>query len=310
MTSTLVPAFTLELAQQFLRLAKPYTMMFSNRKGGCGKSAMCVLCVENMVRQLLAVLPPELHHLVKVLVVDMDPQADITQRLAVHVGDDDETIVDILAHTPRGALDDVDPDLLGLAEAAIKQCGWDDPIAKHIWVVPGHEDIEKELEGNSGLPSSFTRLRNALHGWTAGFQFIAVDCPPALHHLAQLAMCAADAGVLITTAEKDSVRAIGGFFENMLGMRAELNNPGFEVVGVVASNVLENTNLHRRFLADLSENYGDDLWGAVPHRIGVAEAFSDRKPPLGSQTELRTELHLTQPLNNIVGNIARKAVAA
>lgn len=304
------PEADLDLYKKFVQLSKPYVMMFSNRKGGCCKTGSCILCVEFMVRLLLEQLPQELHHLIKVLVVDMDPQADITRRLGVEVKDGDETIVDVLAGTPRGLLDNIDDkDMLGLATYAIKPCGWDDEIAQYIDVLPGHEDLELELEFNSGKNMSFTRLRNALHGATAGYQAVFIDCPPALHHITQMAMAVADGAVLVTSAEKDSVRALDGFFRNMLGLRNELDNRSLEVIGLIVANVLERTRLHSKFLDELGSNYGDDLWGAIPNRTRLAEAFSDAKPPLSYLDDARKRVHVTDQVSKIVHAMMKRAIA-
>lgn len=299
----------LALYEQFVKLARPYVVMFSNRKGGCCKSGTCIVCVEFLVRLLLEKLPEELHHLVKVLVIDMDPQADITRRLGVEVKEGDETIVDVLRNTPRGLIGNVDTGLLGLAEYAIRPCGWDDEIAQHIDVLPGHEDLELELEENSGKNMSFTRLRNSLHGVSPNYRLVLIDCPPALHHITQMAMSAADAAILVTAAEKDSVRALDSFFRNMLSLRGELDNKSLEVVGVIAANVLERTKLHTRFLTELRDNFGNDLWGALPNRIRIAEAFSDALPPLRALEDARMRVHVVDEASKVVHQIMKRAVA-
>lgn len=316
MTTTLTNPLTLDLdlATKLVQRETPYVVQVHNRKGGCGKSCACGTIAEHMVRELLRVLPAEMHDLVEILLIDLDPQADLTRRLGVVVNDGDETVVDVLKHSPRGLPDNVDVDLLGLAEHAIKPCGWDDPIAKHIWVLPGHEDIEDELLGNSTRNMSFTRLRNALHGWTRNrIRIVLIDCPPALHHLSQLAMAAADGVLLVTNAERDSVRALDAFFANLLGLRGELCNPGLEVIGVLATNVEMNTGLHRDYVGLLAEDYGDDFWGAIPHRSTVAKAISLGVPvldyTLNVRGNLRAHTAIADPINRTVIEILKRAAA-
>jgi cellulose biosynthesis protein BcsQ len=142
---------------------------FINNKGGVGKSTAVV--------QLAAALARRGR---RVLVIDMDPQANATGRLAVPGVDVAITIGELLRTKTKGS-----------AAAAITRCGWDTPEAPLIGVIPSDITLAKR-DTEAAEPGSFGRLARVLLGVTDDYDYTLIDCRPTLGHLEQMVVRALD----------------------------------------------------------------------------------------------------------------------
>jgi len=226
------------------------TITVLSQKGGTGKTTTVRTLCDAFRRVGL-----------RVLAVDMDPQANLTDYL--EVGDDPEpTLADVL--TGRVA-----------AAAAIHS----DVLAGSIHLA----EAELMLGGKIGRE---TVLRRALHDVAPDYDVILVDCPPALGLLTVNALVAADFAMISTEAEYFSLQGVEQALEVVEAARAV--NPGLDWIGAVL-NIADMRTVHARDAeAQLRERFGDKVFDAVIRRsVAYAESAEratsilDHRPDLG-----------------------------
>ena len=112
------------------------------------------------------------------------------------------------------------------------------------------------------------------------FQFIVLDCPPALDLLTLNGLVAADAVLIPMQAEYFALEGITELLDTVERIRAGFN-PGLEVEGVVLTMLDERTNLAQQVMAELRRFFGPRLCqNMIPRNIRLAEAPSHGKPAL------------------------------
>ncbi len=234
----------------------PRTVAFMNRKGGTAKTST-------------------VHHLggtlaargLRVLLVDADPQASLTQGLLGPEEAEDldprETIASILDEaggpTPR---DLVRPTafanlaLLAGSESA-EQFNWPSP-----WTM-GRVQFE---------------LRDALAEAGDGFDLVLIDCPPHVQLCSWSALVAADGVVVPVQAEdygSQGMRSIARTF----GRVREEANPRLALVGYLVSMFQKSLSVHATYEAQFRARHGADVFEAtVPHVKDFKEAVTFRQP--------------------------------
>ena len=102
------------------------------------------------------------------------------------------------------------------------------------------------------------RLRDALAPIRDRFQYVVMDCPPALDLLTLNALVAADAVLIPMQAEYFALEGISELLDTIERIRSGLN-PGLAVEGVVLTMFDDRTNLAQQVTAELSRYFGDKL---------------------------------------------------
>src|ERR1017187_218731 len=124
------------------------------------------------------------------------------------------------------------------------------------------------------------RLKDVIAPLRDRFQYIVLDCPPALDLLTLNALVAADSVLIPMQAEYFALEGISELLDTVERIRVELN-PGLEIEGVVLTMLDERTNLAQQVIAELKKFFGEKLCAAtVPRNIRLAEAPSHGKPAL------------------------------
>lgn len=221
-----------------------HTTVIANNKGGVAKSQLTV--------QLSAALARAGK---RVLVVDLDPQANSTRRLGI--------IWDPAAPIPTVS-EAIKADQPGAGEGAVISCGWVDddgqPTAEAelIDLIPSRPDLGNR-ETEAGVVGAARRLKKALLGWTDDYDVVLIDTPPSLGHLTQLAMAAADDVLIPVAADYDAVEGSHRVDDFVRVHGADLANPTLAVVGVVVTRYKKQ--LEDEFqVAGLIERFGDLVW--------------------------------------------------
>lgn len=221
-----------------------HVSVISNNKGGVGKTELTV--------QLAAALARAGR---RVLVVDMDPQANATRRLGIEWRPEDP--IPTMSEVLRA-------DQLGAGEGAVLACGWrtkdgePTPEAENIDVLPSRFDlINRETE--AGVVGAVRRLRKSLDGWTDDYDVVLIDTRPDLGHLVQMSMAAADTVIIPTDPNYDSVEAsirVSDFVERHA---VDLANPGLRVGGVVVTR--RKSTIEQDYqIEGIRERFGDLVW--------------------------------------------------
>lgn len=167
MTLTTLPARSVLPDDQVVRLGRRRS--FNNNKGGVGKTTITIELGAALARLGR-----------RVLMVDMDPQGNLTRRLAVRDAHLAVTVGEVLASKVKGS-----------ASTAIYPCGWDIPEAALIDVIPADLTLA-DRDREAAEPGSFNRLAKVLYGVTDAYDFTLFDCRPTLGHLEQMVVRALD----------------------------------------------------------------------------------------------------------------------
>jgi chromosome partitioning protein len=223
----------------------------ANQKGGVGKTTTAI----NLAASLAA-------NDFRVLVIDSDPQGNATTGLGVE------------KHADRPGLYDV---MLG------------DSAAKDAVVPTELEGLsvicaDKNLVGANlelvDQPKREYRLRERIASLRTDYQFILIDCPPALDLLTLNALMAADSVLVPIQCEFFALEGISELMDTIDRIRASFHHP-LAIEGILLTMYDDRTNLTRQVAADLKEFFGREVFQTViPRSIRLAEAPSFGKPIL------------------------------
>jgi chromosome partitioning protein len=223
----------------------------ANQKGGVGKTTTAI----NLAASFAAAE-------VKSLLVDCDPQANSTGGLGFQRDPERLSTYHLLmAETD--------------AERAILPTDLDD-----LFLIPSHKNlIGANIELVAAEEREF-RLRNALRPLRDQFDFIVLDCPPALDLLTLNALVAADSVLVPMQAEYFALEGVSELLDTIERLRQSFN-PDLHVEGVVLTMYDDRTILSQQVTEELKKFFGDKLLKTIiPRNIRLAEAPSYGKPAL------------------------------
>ncbi len=151
---------------------------------------------------------------------------------------------------------------------------------ENLRVIPAHKNL---LGANIELVSldyREYRLRHALQPLLNQYQYIVLDCPPALDLLTLNALVAADTVLIPMQAEYFALEGVTELLDTIERIRLDLNR-SLAVEGVVLTMFDDRTNLAQSVAAELRGFFGDLMCKtAIPRNVRLAEAPSHGKPAL------------------------------
>lgn len=215
----------------------------ANQKGGVGKTTTSI-----NLAAALACLDKD------VLVIDFDPQGNVTSGLGINLSPGDKTIYDVLSGNAT-------------VESIIKQTSME-----WMSIAPADRNLAgAEIELVSVL-SRETVFRNAIKPIRTMYDFIIIDCPPSLGLLTVNALVGSDSVITPVQCEYYSMEGLTYFMETIQKVKSALN-PELEVDGGIIAMYDARNSLSSQVRDQISKYYGEKLYKTIiPRNVRLAEA--------------------------------------
>ena len=226
-------------------------LAITNQKGGVGKTTTCV----NLAASLS-------HRGKRVLLVDLDPQGNASTGSGIdkahlkssiyHVLINDKTLQDVIVRSEQGGFD-VAPSNRELAGAEV--------------------ELVNEMARETRLKQAIAQLGNA-------YDYVLLDCPPALNLVTVNALTAAHSVMIPMQCEYYALEGLSDLVNTIKKVRAHLN-PVLEIEGLLRTMFDNRNMLASQVSSQLESHFGKKVYQTViPRNIRLAEAPSYGMPVL------------------------------
>lgn len=228
----------------------PRIFVVANQKGGVGKTSVAV----NLSASLA-------HYGRRVLLIDLDPQGNATTGSGVDKSACDKTVYGVLLG--EHSLGD-----------AVRAC------EGNYDIVPSNRELAGAEVELIAIERREFRLRDALADSVRGYDFVVIDCPPALNMLTVNGFTAADAVIIPMQCEYYALEGLSDLVGTLRKVKQNLN-PRIEIEALVRTMYDPRSTLTVQVSDELKRHYGDKVFDTViPRNIRIAEAPSFGKPVL------------------------------
>ncbi len=227
----------------------PKVFVFSNQKGGVGKTTTAVAISAGLAKN---------GH--KTLLIDMDPQGNATSGVGIDKKTQEKTIYDCL----HGSLP---------LEDAIVQTEY-----KNLFLIPANSHLAgAELELSVSERREFL-LQKLISNLRYGFEFIVIDCPPSLGILTVNSLVSATKLFIPLQCEYYALEGLGDLLHTFSLIREKLN-PKLVIGGVILTMADFRANLTLQVVDEVRKHFGEKVFKSViPRSVRIAEAPSYGKP--------------------------------
>jgi chromosome partitioning protein len=220
------------------------TLSISIQKGGSGKTTTALN---------LAAAFREMGR--KVLLVDLDPQSNLTQAM--------------------GFLEEPEPNIYHLLKS--EAAGQETDVRSAIYQANGMDILPANLELSAAeleLVSVYGRenlMKSILEPILNEYEYIIIDCPPSIGMLTVNALVASDYIIMPLQAEYLPLKGLRSFIRAFQGVRKL--NPNLEILGVLLTRFDSRLGMNHSILRQLEEEYGDKVFfNKIRTNIALARA--------------------------------------
>lgn len=175
-----------------------------------------------------------------------------------------------------------------------------------LFLVPGGRELIGASLELAHLEDRDRLLEQVIAPARPDYDFILIDCPPAMDLLPVNALVAADSVLIPIQCEYFALEGVSELMNTIQEIRRH-KNPQLEIEGVLVTMYDERTNLSRQVLADLQSFFGPKLFSTrIPRNVRLGEAPSHGRPILLYDTTSKGAESYIQLAREVIDALAKK----
>ena len=196
----------------------------------------------------------------KVLALDMDPQGNMTSGLSVNKTEVENNVYDLI-----------------IGNAEIQECVCKD-VFENLDVLPSNINLSAAEIELIGVENKEYIIKGEVEKIRDNYDFIIIDCPPALSMLTINAMTTADSILVPIQCEYYALEGLSQLIHTIELVQERLN-PTLKIEGVVFTMYDARTNLSLQVVENVKDNLSQNIYKTIiPRNIRLAEAPSYGMP--------------------------------
>ena len=221
----------------------------ANQKGGVGKTTSAV--------NIAAALG---FNNKKTLLIDVDPQGNATSGVGVDKRSCKFTTYDMLVSDTK-------------VQDIILKTAFD-----NLWVMPSGIDLAAAELEIMDMPNRANRMKQAIVGVKAYFDYIIIDCPPSLGLITTNALTAADTILVPIQCEYYALEGLSQLMNTVRRVKRQ-TNPHIDIEGVLLTMYDGRLNLTQQVVAEVKRFFPQKVFSTViPRGVRLSEAPSFGMP--------------------------------
>ncbi len=221
----------------------------SNQKGGVGKTTTTINLASFIAEKGR-----------RVLIIDIDPQANAGYGLGINVEELGSTVYEVLI----GSID--------IKDAIFKTA------IENLFIVPSNIHLSGAQVDLLDQDNKEFILRNAIKTIKNEYDFIFIDCPPSLGILTLNSLVAADTVLIPLQCEYYALEGLSQLLK-IIAMVQEKLNRNLRIEGVLLTMYDSRTNLSQQVVNDIRDYFKDKVFSTIiPRNVKLSEAPSFGKP--------------------------------
>ncbi|MFO7841257.1 MAG: AAA family ATPase [Fidelibacterota bacterium] len=224
-------------------------VVVANQKGGVGKTTTAINLASS-----LAVMEK------KVLIVDIDPQANATSGLGIEPSKAGNTIYDVLLEKVP-------------YKKAVQKT-----FLEFLDIIPADQNLVGAEIEMVNIISRETRLRKVIKSAKNEYEFIFIDCPPSLNLLTVNSFTAGDSVLIPIQCEYFALEGLTQLLNTIRLIQKNLN-PDLDLEGIILTMYDSRLNLSKMVADEVRKYFGDKVYKTIISRnVRLGEAPSYGQP--------------------------------